>query len=95
MKADKSTIDYIAHLSRLNLEGSDEDNMLGDLNTILDWVKKLEEVDTTDVAPLYHMTEHTSVVREDVANNALSREKALKNAPKQDGTFFRVPKVLE
>ena len=95
MKTDKSTIDYIAHLSRLDLKGSDEDKMLHDLTTILDWVKKLDEVDTEGVAPLYHMTEQVNVVREDVAKNTLSREQGLQNAPKQDGEFFRVPKVME
>ncbi|MGB0525184.1 MAG: Asp-tRNA(Asn)/Glu-tRNA(Gln) amidotransferase subunit GatC [Flammeovirgaceae bacterium] len=95
MKTAKSTIEYIAHLSRLDLEGNDEDKMQKDLDTILTWVEKLNEVDVDGVEPLYHMTENENTVRKDVANNSLSREKALKNAPQQDGEFFKVPKVLD
>lgn len=95
MKTDKSTIEYIAHLSRLELESGTEEKMLQDLNNILSWVEQLDKVDVEGVEPLYHMTENENAVRKDVATNSLSRDKALKNAPKQDGTFFKVPKVLD
>ena len=95
MEIDKSTISYLAHLSRLNFNEKDEAKMRQDLGKILDWVKELDEVDTEGVEPLYHMTENINSVREDQANNSIDRESALKNAPKQDGTFFRVPKVVE
>lgn len=95
MKTDKSTIEYIAHLSRLDLDENAESKMQEDLNNILTWVEKLDEVNVEGVEPLYHMTANQNAVRPDIANNSLDREKALANAPKQDGEFFRVPKVLD
>ncbi|PWJ43135.1 Asp-tRNA(Asn)/Glu-tRNA(Gln) amidotransferase subunit GatC [Sediminitomix flava] len=95
MKIDKSTIHKIAHLSRLNFDGKDEDKMVDSLNEIIDWVTKLEEVDTEGVKPLTHMTEEVNVLREDKVSNTLARERGLKNAPKKDEESFRVPKVIE
>ena len=95
MEIDQSTIASLAHLSRLELDANAGEKMRQDLTQILEWVDKLQEVDTEGVEPLYHMTENINAVREDKAVNAVSREDLLKNAPKQDGTFFRVPKVVD
>jgi len=69
--------------------------MLSDLNKILNWMNKLNELNTDNVEPLIHMTEAVNVMREDVAQNTVSHEEALLNAPKKDSDYFRVPKVLE
>ena len=95
MKTDKSTIEYIAHLSRLELDEEQESKMQADLEKILDWVDQLNEVDVEGIEPLYHMTENVNEVREDKARLTFSREQGLKNAPKQNGEYFFVPKVLE
>ena len=69
--------------------------MLQDLTTILDWMEKLRELDTSAVEPLTHMSQEVNELREDVACNAISHEQALRNAPRKDSDYFRVPKVLE
>lgn len=95
MKVDKNTIEKIAHLSRLYLNDADEERMTKSMNNILDWVEKLQEVDTEGVLPLTHMTEEVNIIREDEIGNELEHEKALLNAPKKDSNYFRVPKVIE
>lgn len=95
MKINQKTVQNIAHLARLELSEQEEVKMVDDLSKILNWMDQLKELDTTDVVPLTHMSEEVNVFREDVGVNALSREKGLKNAPSQDGEYFRVPKVIE
>lgn len=95
MIIDKEAIEKIAHLSRLKLDEKSEKKMLKSMNEIVEWVAKLEEVDTEGVEPLTHMTQEKSVWRDDQAKYSLSHEEALKNAPKKDNDFFRVPKVLD
>ncbi|RYU94711.1 Asp-tRNA(Asn)/Glu-tRNA(Gln) amidotransferase subunit GatC [Emticicia agri] len=95
MKIEQQTVKKIAHLARLELSEPEEVKMVEDLSKILDWMDQLKELDTTAVEPLTHMSEEVNVFREDIANNQLSREKGLKNAPKQDGEYFLVPKVIE
>ncbi|MHC2992487.1 glutamyl-tRNA amidotransferase [Pontibacter sp. HJ8] len=95
MSTDIQTIRKIAHLARLEFNEEKEQEMLQDLNKILNWVDQLRELDTADVEPLIHMSEEVNVVREDIARNDVSHEAALKNAPKKDSDYFRVPKVLE
>jgi aspartyl-tRNA(Asn)/glutamyl-tRNA(Gln) amidotransferase subunit C len=95
MKIDKSTVENIAHLARLELSESEKDKMVDDLSKILVWMEQLNEVDTENIEPLTHMSEAVNVFREDIANNQLSRERALFNAPQKDDTYFMVPKVIE
>ncbi|RFS15478.1 Asp-tRNA(Asn)/Glu-tRNA(Gln) amidotransferase subunit GatC [Emticicia sp. C21] len=95
MKIEQQTVKKIAHLARLELSEQEEVKMVEDLSKILDWMDQLKELDTTAVEPLTHMSEEVNVFREDVANNQLTREQGLKNAPKQDGEYFLVPKVIE
>ena len=95
MSTDIQTIRKLAHLSRLEFSEEKEQEMLGDLNKILNWVDKLRELDTENIEPLTHMTAEVNVMREDVARNTITHEEALLNAPKKDSDYFRVPKVLE
>jgi aspartyl-tRNA(Asn)/glutamyl-tRNA(Gln) amidotransferase subunit C len=69
--------------------------MLSDLNRILNWVDQLREIDTEAVEPLIHMSAELNVMRDDIAVNTVLHNEALKNAPKKDSDYFRVPKVLE
>ncbi len=94
MNIDKEVIKKIAHLARLELNEEAEKNMHKDFNKILNWMDKLNEVNTEHVEPLIHMSEEVNVLREDISVNALSHEEALKNAPKKDSDYFRVPKFL-
>jgi aspartyl-tRNA(Asn)/glutamyl-tRNA(Gln) amidotransferase subunit C len=95
MSTDIQTIRKLAHLARLEFDETKEQEMLRDLNKILDWMEKLRELDTTNVEPLTHMSEEVNVLREDVGYNAITHEEGLRNAPKKDSDYFRVPKVLE
>lgn len=95
MEVDKETLYKVAHLARLNIKPDEEARLLHDMSEILTWVNKLEEVDTEGVEPLTHMTTEVNVMRADKAEKLISREDAMKNAPKKDEKFFKVPKVLK
>jgi aspartyl-tRNA(Asn)/glutamyl-tRNA(Gln) amidotransferase subunit C len=95
MQLDSDALHKIAHLARLYISPDEEPALLASLSTVLTWMEHLEELDTTDVVPLTHLAEEPNVFRDDEARRTLSTEQALQNAPSQDGTYFRVPKVLE
>lgn len=95
MKVDKETLEKVAHLARLSIKPEEEVQLLKDMGEILNWVDKLSEVDTEGVEPITHMTQEINVLRADKAEKTIEREEALKNAPDQDGQFFKVPKVLK
>lgn len=95
MKINKETIDKIAHLSRLHVDPKEEAALINSLNDIIDWVDKLQKIDTEGVTPLTHMSFEENVWREDRVSDVLPREQGLQNAPRQDGEFFRVPKVID
>ncbi|QKZ11789.1 Asp-tRNA(Asn)/Glu-tRNA(Gln) amidotransferase subunit GatC [Spirosoma sp. KUDC1026] len=95
MKVDQETLHKIAHLARLNVRPEEEAELLNSLNGVLDWMEQLNEVDTTGVEPLTHISAETNVLRDDRVAQHLPREQALANAPQHDEQFFEVPKVLE
>lgn len=95
MKIDKETLQKIAHLSRLEIDPEKEAGYLKTLEEVLTWVEKLNELDTEGVEPLTNMSFEMNALREDQVSNVLEHERALKNAPKRDSDYFRVPKVLE
>ncbi len=95
MKITDELLDKIAHLSKLHLSGEERDELKEDFQRMLDFVDKLQEVDTTGVEPLIHMTDAVNRLREDKPQPPLSQEALLKNAPQSDGTHFMVPKVVK
>ncbi|GJM60314.1 Asp-tRNA(Asn)/Glu-tRNA(Gln) amidotransferase subunit GatC [Persicobacter diffluens] len=95
MNINEESLKKLAHLARLDFDASASEKMAKDLSGILDWVEQLNEVDTEGVKPLTNMSQEINAYRQDVVGNHLEREKGLKNAPDQDGEFFRVPKVLD
>ena len=88
-------VQKVASLARLSLSDDELRSSGEQLTTILDYVRLLDEVDTTDVAPLPHPVPSENVFREDGILPSLPREAALANAPKSDGQFFFVPRILE
>jgi len=99
---------YVADLANLELTGEERRRLLRDLNSILEYVDRLSELDTENVQPMAqvsHCSDSTEIAepfgyasREDIhegLRKSLPREIALANAPETDGTFFRVPKVIE
>ncbi len=95
MKLDQNTLRKIAHLARLEFDEKSEKEMIADMEEILTWVEKLEELDTENVEPLINMSHEINVLREDKVTEHLSHERGLRNAPKKDDDYFRVPKVLD
>jgi aspartyl-tRNA(Asn)/glutamyl-tRNA(Gln) amidotransferase subunit C len=111
MKVTEKDVTYVADLANLELSAEERAGMVRDLNSILDYVERLNELDTANVEPMAQVSDHYGVdeskqdsdrfaytYREDVVEGlrkSLSQDAALENAPDADGTFFRVPKVIE
>ena len=95
MKVDNSIVEEIAHLARLKLTEEEKIHMISEMSEILNWMEKLNEVDTSNVEPLVHMSQEMNVLRDDIEGEMLSHDAALKNATKKDSSYFRVPKVIE
>jgi aspartyl-tRNA(Asn)/glutamyl-tRNA(Gln) amidotransferase subunit C len=94
MQVTPDVVEEIATLARLDLDADRRERLAGDLAQILSYVAMLDELDTTSVEPMAHAVELYNVFRDDQVQPSLPREKALQNAPKQDGEFFLVPAVL-
>ncbi|MFM7765431.1 MAG: Asp-tRNA(Asn)/Glu-tRNA(Gln) amidotransferase subunit GatC [Sphingomonadales bacterium] len=94
MKITPEKVQELAALSRLKFEGETAENMRRDLEKILEMCEKLNEVNTDGVEPLIYMTDRVNNLREEKVEQEITHEEALKNAPKKDSDFFRVPKVI-
>lgn len=94
MEVNDILIDKIAHLARLQFNETEKTSIKNDLQKMIVFVEKLNELDTTGITPLLHMSSNINKLREDEIKGSISREEALKNAPLQDGSFFKVPKVI-
>ncbi len=95
MKLDLQTVEKLAELAKLEFTEQEKEAILNDLNRILEFMDKLNELDTTGVEPLVYMNDEVNVLRADEVIQVLTHEEALLNAPKKDSDYFRVPKVLE
>lgn len=96
MKIDETTLDRIAELARLDVsEPAMRAALLTDMQRVIDFVEKLNEVDTKGVEPLIFMTEEQDVLREDVAMLEITKKEALQNAPVKDSDYFKVPRVVD
>ena len=94
-KINSDTVDKLATLSRLEFNGKEKEEILGDLNRMLDFVGKLNELDTKGVEPLIYMTDEKNILRADEVKTDITQKQALSNAPKKDSDYFKVPKVVE
>lgn len=94
-KIDEAQVRKVAKLSRLELTEVEIEAFTGQLSAILDYVEKMNELNTESVEPLAHCLPINNVLREDRAKESLGAEKALANAPQRDGNFFKVPKILD
>lgn len=95
MKVDDALIDKLANLSKLEFEAADKEAIKDDLERMLDFVEKLNEVDTEGIEPLIHVNPEINVYRADEVTEHLTQAEALKNAPEHDSFYFKVPKVVE
>lgn len=94
MAVSKTDVEYIATLARLSFNDAEKEAMTRDLNEILNYVEKLNELDTQAVEPLANMGDRTNVLRDDSPAPSISNQDALKNAPDFQDRFFKVPKVI-
>ena len=95
MKVNNKLVEHLAHLSRLDFDDDSKEKMKFDFEKMLDFVAKLEEVDTDNVEPLSYMSSELNVLREDKVEEVLTQEQALRNAPVNDTDYIRIPKVIE
>jgi len=95
MAITKETVEYVAHLSRIELEPQELEKISGQLSSIVDFIDKLRSVNTDNIAPTSHILPINNVLRQDQPGKALPAEKALENAPEKCDNFFIVPKVIE
>jgi aspartyl-tRNA(Asn)/glutamyl-tRNA(Gln) amidotransferase subunit C len=95
MTVTNELIDHLAHLSYLHFEGEEREAIRQDLEKMIGFVEKLQELDTTGVEPLRHMSYEINKLRADELEGSISREEALQNAAHHNEEFFLVPKVLK
>ena len=95
MPVSRQEVQHIADLARLEFSEDEEQKMAQELSSILEYVGKLNELDTSGVDPMSHVLDVTNVERPDEVEARIDREQALENAPDTDGSSFRVPKVIE
>jgi aspartyl-tRNA(Asn)/glutamyl-tRNA(Gln) amidotransferase subunit C len=95
MNIDKDTVEKIAHLARLEFDEKEKEQIINDMNNMLTFVNKLNEIDTSNVEPLIYMSDEVNVLREDEMKQDITQDEALKNAPKKDSDYFKVPKVID
>ena len=95
MKLDTNTINKIAKLARISLSEEEANDLLKDMNSILDWVEQLNEVNTDSVEPLANISSSTLPHRKDEAKDINSSDEILKNSPDKLEGYFAVPKVVE
>lgn len=95
MEINEAIIDKLAKLSKLEFTSEEKKELQFDLQNMLQFVNKLNELDTSGVEPLLHISSNTNVLREDIVKQDFSKEEALKNAAIKDESFFKVPKVIK
>jgi aspartyl-tRNA(Asn)/glutamyl-tRNA(Gln) amidotransferase subunit C len=94
MEVTDQLIDHLAQLSRLSFTEAEKKELKTDLQKMISFVEKLQELDTTGIVPLTHMGSPENALREDEVKGMINREEALLNAPVKDDKFFKVPKVI-
>ena len=95
MSIDLKTIKHISKLSRISVDEKKAEKLAGDLNSIFNFIEKLNELNTDNVEPLTSVAETTLKFRSDEVNNQNIREQIIKNSPEDNEDFFVVPKVVE
>lgn len=94
MEINDALVDKLAMLSRLHFNETEKGSIKNDLEKMIHFVDKLNELDTTGIEPLMHISSNVNILREDEPLQGCSREEALLNSPLKDEHFFKVPKVI-
>lgn len=94
MAITKNDVEKIAALAKLKFSDKELEDFTPQMNEILSYMAKLNELDTEKVEPLSHPVEQKNIFREDKSKPSISTEEALKNSPDKNETHFKVPKVI-
>lgn len=94
MKVSDELIDRLANLAKIEFDVKARNEIKNDMNKMLEFVDKLNEINTQGVDPLIFMSEEINVLREDIAKKTITQEEALKNAPQHNSDYIMVPKVV-
>jgi aspartyl-tRNA(Asn)/glutamyl-tRNA(Gln) amidotransferase subunit C len=95
MVIDSKTVDKLADLAKLEFDDASKQEIIRDLNRIVTFIEKLNELDTSSVEPLIYLTDETNIMRDDVVKQEITQQDALKNAPKKDSDYIKAPKVID
>lgn len=95
MEVNDALVEKLAHLARLEFNATEKEEIKKDLQKMISFVEKLNELDLTGTAPLLHMSDEINVLRDDEVKGSIPRDQALKNAPDHDERFFKVPKIIK
>ena len=95
MEVNDALVDKLANLSRLTFDEVEKQAIKKDLQNMIQFADKLNELDTSGIEPLLHVTDQVNILRADEVKGSISREEALQNASVHDSQFFKVPKVIK
>ena len=95
MKINQNVISKLARLSKLKFNEDEMKLISNDLSKMLEFINQLQDLDTEGIDPLIHVNEEINNWREDQVQGMISQEEALSNSPVKDGTYFKLPKVLD
>lgn len=95
MEVNDALVDKLANLARLKFEAAEKEVIKNDLQKMIQFVEKLNELDTTGVEPLLHMSDNINILRADEVQGSITRVQGLQNAAIHDEQFFKVPKVIK
>ena len=95
MNINQNVISKLARISKLKFNEDEMKLISNDLSKMLDFINQLQDLDTEGIDPLIHMNEEINNWREDKVQGMISQEEALSNSPVKDGTYFKLPKVLD
>jgi aspartyl-tRNA(Asn)/glutamyl-tRNA(Gln) amidotransferase subunit C len=91
----RQDVEHVAELARLELTAAEKEQFIAQLNSILTYIAKLAELNTTDVEPTSHVIPMSNVFRDDQVRPSLDRDVVLQNAPQESHFFFKVPRIIE
>ncbi|MBW2038259.1 MAG: Asp-tRNA(Asn)/Glu-tRNA(Gln) amidotransferase subunit GatC [Deltaproteobacteria bacterium] len=94
MKIEIGEVEYVARLARLKLSEEEKELFTVQLNAILDYMEKLNEMDTRAIEPTFHVVSHRNAMQEDEVGESYPQEASLENAPDRTKGCFRVPKII-
>ncbi len=95
MKVTRDVIEYVAHLGRIELDPNEIERYTSQLDSILEYMDKLNALDTSGIEPMTHAIPNVNVFREDTVAQSFSTEESVNNAPERKGSFFKVPPIIE